>query len=64
MHALAGLILPFSVGAVSGSGAVCLFFRSRVRLYKYLIEQRLADVNERIIAAHATGHKQVKVARV
>ncbi len=62
VHTLSSLILPFTVGAVSGSGAVCLFFRSRVRFYRCFIEQRLADVNERIISAHASGRKQVKVA--
>jgi hypothetical protein len=49
MYVWTGLIIPFAVGAVAGSAIVFLYFRSRLRIYRYLIEQRLAEVNQRIL---------------
>lgn len=62
MHTRTGMVLPFTVGAVSGSALVSLYFRSRVRFYGYFIEQRLADVSQRIVRSHASSRKHPNAA--
>ena len=62
MHAWTDLLLPFAVGIGSGSVLVFFYFRSRLRIYKYLIEQRLSEVNERVAGAHASARERINAA--
>lgn len=62
MHTWTNIILPFIVGAISGSALVSLYFRSRVRFYGYFIKQRLADVNQRIARSHVSSREHPNVA--
>lgn len=62
MHVWSDLLLPFAVGTISGSVGVFLYFRSRLRVYKFLIEQRLSEVNQRIVYAHAPASERADAA--
>lgn len=62
MHSWMDLLLPFALGTVLGSCAIFLYFRSKLRIYKYLIAQRLSEVNRQIVHAHASAHERVNAA--
>lgn len=49
MHGSDAFILPFAAGAILGSGLVFALLKSRLRLYRFMIEQRLAAANQQII---------------
>ena len=55
-------LLPFAVGTVSGSVLVFMYFRSRLRIYRYLIEERLSEANQQIRYAHASARERADVA--
>lgn len=62
MHEWTGLIVPFAFGAALGASLVFVLFKSRLRFYKYMIEQRLADVNQRIVNVHVSPRERANVA--
>lgn len=39
-----------------------MYFRSRLRIYRYLIEERLSEANQQIRYAHASASERVDVA--
>lgn len=55
-------LLPFAVGIISGSVLVFIYFRSRLRVYQYLIEQRLSAANQQIGNAHTRARERADVA--
>jgi len=54
MHGATGFILPFAAGVALGSGLVFALMKSRLRLYRHMIEQRLSDANQRFIQMSAS----------
>ena len=62
MDTWSGLILPFVLGAAFGSVIAFLYLRSRLRFYRVIIETRLAEVNAKIVDAHASAREHVHVA--
>lgn len=48
MHEYAEFFMPFVVGAALGCGTVYALLKSRLKFYRYMIEQRLANINQRI----------------
>lgn len=62
MHEWTELILPFGIGAALGSGLVFAIYKSKLRFYRYVIEQRLAEINHQIISTHAAVRDRANVA--
>ena len=62
MHDWTHLLLPFALGAISGSVLAFLYFRSQLSVYRNLIEQRLSAVNQRTVYSHGPARERANVA--
>lgn len=50
MHEYAEFVVPFAAGAALGSGTVFALLKSRLKLYRHMIEERLSDMNQGIVS--------------
>ncbi len=62
MHILDYVVPSFAAGGTVGFGLAFLRFRSRLKFYRVLIEQRLAAINQRLVDSHASAQEGSHVA--
>lgn len=62
MHILDYVVPSFAAGGTVGFGLAFLRFRSRLKFYKVLTEQRLAAVSQRLVDPHTPAQKDSHVA--
>lgn len=57
MQNVMSLVLSFIVGLTFGGFLAFLRFRSKLKFYKYIVEQRLHGIDQRFNQSHAPAHE-------